>query len=158
MGRESGIKVIARNKRARFDFLIEEVFEAGLVLTGTEVKSLREGRANISEAYATIEAGEPWLENAYIPEFIGGSWTNHPPRRKRKLLLGRKEISKLSGAVSELGVTLVPMAIYFKGGYAKLEIGLARGKKAVDKREALKAKDAQREIQKTLKAANRGSD
>jgi SsrA-binding protein len=158
MPREKGQKLIANNKRARYDYLIEESFEAGLVLTGTEVKALRLGKASLNEAYATIDSGEAWLENAFIPEFEGGSWTNHSPRRRRKLLLGKKEIAKLAGRSSEQSFTIVPISLYFKDGYAKVEIGLARGKKAVDKRETLKARDAQREIQNTLKAANRGSD
>ena len=151
MPRERGQKLIANNKRARYDYFIEESFEAGLVLTGTEVKALRLGKASLNEAYATIDSGEAWLENAFIPEFEGGSWTNHAPRRRRKLLLGKKEIAKLAGGSSEQGFTIVPISLYFKDGYAKVEIGLAKGKKAPDKRESLKTKDAQREMQRALK-------
>ena len=151
MPRERGQKLIANNRRARYDYFIDDVYEAGIVLSGTEVKALRQGKASINDAYATVDAGELWLENAYIPEFTQGSWTNHAPRRRRKLLLAKKEIARLAGKTKEVGFTLVPISLYFKDGYAKIEIGLARGKKDYDKRETLKEKDAKREINKAIR-------
>ena len=151
MPRERGQKLIANNKRARYDYFIDDVYEAGIVLSGTEVKALRQGKASINDAYATVDAGELWLENAYIPEFTQGSWTNHAPRRRRKLLLAKKEIARLAGKTKEVGFTLVPISLYFKDGYAKVEIGLARGKKDYDKRETLKEKDAKREMNKAIR-------
>lgn len=148
MPRERGQKLVASNKRARYDYFIDEVYEAGIVLSGTEVKSLREGKASLSDSYALVQEGEVWLENAYIPELTQGSWTNHFPRRRRKLLLGKKDISDLADRTRESGFTLVPISLYFKDGFAKVEIGLARGKKSFDKRETLKKKDAEREIQR----------
>lgn len=148
MPRERGQKLVASNKRARYDYFIDEVYEAGIVLSGTEVKSLREGKASLSDSYALVQEGEIWLENAYIPELTQGSWTNHFPRRRRKLLLEKKEISDLAAKTRESGFTLVPISLYFKDGFAKVEIGLARGKKSFDKRETLKKKDAEREIQR----------
>jgi len=148
MPRERGQKLVASNKRARYDYFIDEVYEAGIVLSGTEVKSLREGKASLSDSYALVQEGEIWLENAYIPELTQGSWTNHFPRRRRKLLLGKKEISDLAAKTRESGFTLVPISLYFKDGFAKVEIGLAKGKKSFDKRETLKKKDAEREIQR----------
>ena len=148
MPRERGQKLVASNKRARYDYFIDEVYEAGIVLSGTEVKSLREGKASLSDSYALVQEGEIWLENAYIPELTQGSWTNHFPRRRRKLLLGKKDISDLTARTRESGFTLVPISLYFKDGFAKVEIGLARGKKSFDKRETLKKKDAEREIQR----------
>ncbi len=146
MPRERGQKLVASNKRARYDYFIEDVYEAGIVLSGTEVKSLREGKASLNDSYAVVDGGEVWLENAFIPEFSQGSWTNHATRRRRKLLLGKKEIAKLAGASRESGYTLVPISLYFKDGYAKVELGLGRGKKSYDKRETLKQKDAAREM------------
>jgi SsrA-binding protein len=142
---------VASNRKARHDYHIEDVYEAGLVLSGTEVKSLRAGRASLIDGFASIERGEAWLENVHIPEFEQGSWTNHTTRRKRKLLLNRKEIAKLAGKVSESGYTLVPLSLYFKDGYAKVELGLAKGKKAYDKRQTLKERDAQREVHKAVR-------
>ena len=153
MPRERGQKLIANNKRARYDYFIDDVYEAGIVLSGTEVKALRQGKASLTDSYAAVDEGELWLENAYIPEFTQGSWTNHAPRRKRKLLLAKKDIAKLAGKSKETGYTLIPISLYFKDGYAKVEIGLARGKKDYDKRESLKEKDAKREIDKFRKAA-----
>jgi len=153
MPKERGQKLVASNKRARYDYFIEKVIEAGIVLSGTEVKSLREGKASLNDSYGVIEAGELWLENAYIPELTQGSWTNHLPRRKRKLLLSRKEITELANDSREAGYTIVPISLYFKDGYAKVEIGLARGKKSFDKRETLKKKDAEREIQRSTRAS-----
>ncbi len=146
MPRERGQKLVASNKRARYDYFIEDVYEAGIVLSGTEVKSLREGKASLNDSYAVVDGGEVWLENVFIPEFSQGSWTNHATRRRRKLLLGKKEIAKLAGAAKESGYTLVPISLYFKDGYAKVELGLGRGKKSYDKRETLKQKDAAREM------------
>jgi len=151
MPRERGQKLIANNKRARYDYFIDDVYEAGIVLSGTEVKALRQGKASLTDSYAAEDGGELWLENAYIPEFSQGSWNNHAPRRKRKLLLAKKEIAKLAGKTKEAGFTLVPISLYFKDGYAKVEIGLARGKKDYDKRQTLKEKDAKREIKKAIR-------
>jgi SsrA-binding protein len=151
MPRERGQKLIANNKRARYDYFIDDVYEAGIVLSGTEVKALRQGKASLTDAYALVDGGELWLENAYIPVFTQGSWTNHAPRRKRKLLLAKKDIAKLAGKSKETGYTLIPISLYFKDGYAKVEIGLARGKKDYDKRETLKEKDAKREMNKAIR-------
>jgi SsrA-binding protein len=137
---------VAENRRARFDYAIEDSFEAGMVLTGTEVKALREGRANITESYASPEKGELWLINAYIPEYGPANRFNHPPRRPRKLLVKRRELSKLMGAVERQGRTIVPLKLYFNDrGLAKLEIALAVGKKTHDKRDAVKTRDWQRD-------------
>ena len=149
MPRERGQKLIANNKRARYDYFIDDVYEAGIVLSGTEVKALRQGKASLTDSYAAVDEGELWLENAYIPEFTQGSWTNHAPRRKRKLLLAKKDIAKLAGKSKETGYTLIPISLYFKNGYVKVEIGLARGKKGYDKREAIKAKEARKQIRFT---------
>jgi SsrA-binding protein len=150
MTKERGRKVIAQNKKARHDYHLDEFYEAGLVLTGTEVKSLRAGRASLVDAYARIKDGEMWLEGAHIPEYDQGSWTNHEPRRPRKLLLHREEIAKLIGKTKESGLTLIPLSMYFKDGKAKVEIALARGKKSYDKRQALAARDAAREIDRAV--------
>jgi len=154
MPRERGQKLIANNRRARYDYFIDDVYEAGIVLYGTEVKALRQGKASLTDSYAAVDAGELWLENAYIPELTQGSWTNHAPRRRRKLLLAKKDIAKLAGKSKETGFTLIPISLYFKDGYAKVQIGLARGKKDFDKRQTLKEKDAKREIDKFKKDAN----
>jgi SsrA-binding protein len=151
MPRERGQKLIAQNRKARHDYHIEDVYEAGIVLTGTEVKSLRAGRASLIDGFASIDHGEAWLENVHIPEFFEGSWTNHFTRRKRKLLLNRQEIYKLAGKVKESGYTLVPLSMYFKDGYAKVEIALAKGKKDYDKRQTLKEQDAKREMNKAIR-------
>jgi SsrA-binding protein len=148
--KEQGRKLIAQNKKARHDYSIEDVYEAGLVLTGTEVKSLRAGRASLVDAYATIRDGEVWLHNAHIPEYTLGTWTNHEPRRVRKLLMHREEIAKLLGKTKESGLALVPLQLYFRDGRAKVEIALARGRKAYDKRQALATRDATREVAKEL--------
>lgn len=151
MPRERGQKLIAQNRKARHDYHIEDVYEAGIVLTGTEVKSLRAGRASLIDGFASIEHGEVWLENVHIPEFFEGSWTNHFTRRKRKLLLNRQEIGKLAGKVRESGYTLIPLSMYFKDGYAKVEIALAKGKKDYDKRQTLKEHDAKREMNQAVR-------
>ncbi len=158
MARESGRKLIAQNKKARHDYHLEDVYEAGLVLTGTEVKSLRAGRASLVDAYAAIRDGEVWLHNAHIPEYDQGSWTNHEPRRQRKLLLHRAEIAKLIGKTKESGLTLVPLSMYFKDGKAKVEIALARGKRAYDKRQTLAARDAAREMDRAIGRRAKGRE
>ncbi|RVX47533.1 SsrA-binding protein [Nonomuraea polychroma] len=155
MPRETGRKVIAQNKRARHDYHVEDTFEAGLVLQGTEVKSLREGRASLVDGYASIDGNEAWLLNVHIPEYTQGTWTNHAARRKRKLLLHRKEIEKLAAKTKEGGLTIVPLALYFKDGRAKVEIGLARGKKDWDKRQSLAEQQAKREMARALRHRNR---
>ena len=151
MVRERGRKMIAQNRKARHDFHIEDVYEAGLVLTGTEVKSLRAGRASLVDGYAVIKDGEAWLMGVHIPEYTEGTWTNHEPRRARKLLLHRLEIQRLIGKTKETGLTLVPLALYFKDGKAKIEIALARGKRQHDKRQALAEKQASREMARALR-------
>jgi SsrA-binding protein len=148
---EQSTKIVARNRRARFDYHIDDVVEAGLVLTGTEVKSLREGRASLADGFAQITDGEIWLHNVHIPEYTLGTWTNHEPRRTRKLLLHRKEIDRLDSATRERGSTLIPVSLYFKDGRAKVEIALARGKRTYDKRHDLAAKDAAREVDRALR-------
>jgi SsrA-binding protein len=151
VSREQGRKVIARNRRAYHDYAIEDTIEAGLVLTGTEVKSLRAGRASLTDGFAQIVDGEMWLYNVHIPEYIAGTWTNHAPRRIRKLLLHRKEIDRLAARVAEQGLTLVPLELYFKDGNVKVELGLGRGKRTYDKRQDLAKRDAAREIDRALK-------
>jgi SsrA-binding protein len=151
MPREEGIKVIARNRRARHDYQIEDTFEAGLVLTGTEVKSLRAGRASLNEAFAQVSGGELWLHGLHIPEYERGTWTNHEPRRTRKLLLHRKEIDRLASQTAERGFTIVPLSLYFSSGRAKVELGLGRGKRTYDKRHDLAQRDAAREVDRALR-------
>lgn len=151
MPREKGQKVIARNRRARFDYHIEDTYEAGIVLTGTEVKSLREGRANLADSFAMVRDGEVWLHNVNIPQYTQGTWTNHEPRRPRKLLLHKHEIERLIGKTKETGLTLVPLSLYFADGKAKAEIALARGKKAHDKRQAIAEREATREMDRALR-------
>jgi len=158
VAKESGRKLIAQNKKARHDYHLEDVIEAGLVLQGTEVKSLRAGRASLVDAYAHVKNGEVWLENAHIPEYDQGSWTNHEPRRPRKLLLHREQIAKLVGKTKESGLTLVPLSLYFKDGKAKVEIALARGKRAYDKRQTLAARDAAREIERAVGRRAKGRE
>jgi SsrA-binding protein len=156
MAREKGRTLVAQNRRARHDYHIEDTVEAGLVLTGTEVKSLREGRASLVDGYAAERDGEIWLHNVHIPEYTQGTWTNHEPRRARKLLLHREQIRKLSNKTQETGLTLVPLALYFKDGYAKVEIGLARGKRSYDKRQALAEREAKRDAARAI--ARHGRD
>ncbi|MCF8528994.1 MAG: SsrA-binding protein SmpB [Aquiluna sp.] len=151
MPRERGQKAVATNRKARHDYHIEDVYEAGIVLTGTEVKTLRAGRASLVDGFASIDNGQVYLENVHIPEFFQGSWTNHTTRRKRKLLLNRQEIDKIAGKVRDPGYTLVPLSLYFKDGYAKVEIGVAKGKKEYDKRQTLKEQDAKREMNKAVR-------
>lgn len=151
MPREQGVKVIARNRRARHDYHIEDTYEAGLVLTGTEVKSLRAGRASLTEAYGQLTGDELWLHGLHIPQYAQGTWTNHEPRRARKLLLHRKEIDRLASQVAERGFTIVPLSLYFSGGKAKVELALARGKRTYDKRHDLAQRDAAREVDRALR-------
>ena len=150
MPKDSGEKVVATNRKARYDYHIEDTVEAGLVLTGTEVKSLRAGRASLVDAYGSIEGNEAWLEAVHIPEYTEGTWTNHAPRRKRKLLLHKQEIVKLAHRVSAGGYTLVPLKIYFLDGRAKVELALAKGKKEYDKSHALRKKQDDREAQRAM--------
>jgi SsrA-binding protein len=150
VAREAGRKVIATNRKARHDYAILDTYEAGIALTGTEVKALRAGRASLVDGYATIDDGEVFLRGVHIPEYSQGTWTNHAPRRVRKLLLHRAEILRLVGKTREGGLTLVPLQLYFLNGRAKVEIALARGKKAYDKRQDIAARDANREAQREM--------
>jgi SsrA-binding protein len=150
MPREQGRKVVASNRKARHDYTIFDTFEAGMALTGTEVKSLRAGRASLTDAFAEETNGEIFLRGMHIPEYTQGTWTNHEPRRVRKLLLNREEIRKMQGKLRDDGVTLVPLSVYFNNGYAKVELGLAKGKKSYDKRQDLAARDAQKEINRSM--------
>lgn len=150
MPREQGQKVVASNRKARHDYHIEDVYEAGLVLTGTEVKSLRAGRASLVDGYGTIDFGEAWLENVHIPEYVQGTWTNHSTRRRRKMLMNRAEIDKLQGKIKESGFTLIPLSIYFKDGKAKVEIALAKGKREYDKRQTLREQQDTREAARAM--------
>lgn len=150
MPKESGRKVVASNRKARHDFHIDDVFEAGIVLTGTEVKALRAGRASLIDGFASIDGGEAWLENVHIPEYTEGTWTNHAPRRKRKLLLHAWEIKELAVKTRERGSTMVPLSLYFLDGRAKVEIALARGKKDYDKRQTLREQQDTREAQRAM--------
>jgi SsrA-binding protein len=145
-----GTRVVCRNKRAFHEYEIADTLECGLVLTGTEVKSLREGSANLEDAYAKIEGGEVWLLGSDIPEYSMGNRMNHKPKRPRKLLLHRREIGKFAGKASQRGFTLVPLKIYFKGSHAKVELAVARGKQLHDKRQSQKKADAQREIRRAM--------
>ena len=146
-------KTVARNRKATHDYFIEDRYEAGLVLTGTEVKALRMGRASLTEAWIEIDRrGEAWLQGAHIPEYLQGTWNNHSPRRKRKLLLHRSELERLAGRVQAKGYTVVPLELYFIGGRAKLEIALARGKQDWDKRQALREAQDKREAARAMAA------
>jgi SsrA-binding protein len=148
--KESGRKLVASNRKARHDFLVEDVFEAGMVLTGTEVKSLRAGRASLVDGFTEISGGEAWLLGVHIPEYTAGTWTNHEPRRRRKLLLHGHEIERLAEATREKGLTIVPLALYFLDGKAKVEIAVARGKKNYDKRQALRERQDNREAARAV--------
>jgi SsrA-binding protein len=143
-------KLVASNKRARHDYFIDEVFEAGIVLTGTEVKSLRQGRASLIDGFVSVDKGEAWLEGVHIPEYTEGTWTNHTPRRKRKLLLHAEELDRLADGTREKGHTVVPLRLYFVKGRAKVEIGIARGKKLYDKRATLREQQDNREAQSAM--------
>ena len=158
MPREQGRKPVASNRKAYHDYTILDTYEAGMVLTGTEVKSLRAGRSSLTDAFGHENNGEIFLHGMHIPEYTQGTWTNHEPRRVRKLLLKRDEIHKLQGRLRDDGVTLVPLSVYFHNGYAKVELGLAKGKKAYDKRQDLAARDAQREITRAMGRRGKGMD
>ncbi|MER7045660.1 MULTISPECIES: SsrA-binding protein SmpB [Streptomyces] len=148
-------KLIAQNKKARHDYHIIDTYECGLVLTGTEVKSLRQGRASLADGFIQIDGHEAWLHNVHVPEYTQGTWTNHAARRKRKLLMHRAEIDKLESKSQETGHTIVPLALYFKGGRAKVEIALARGKKEYDKRQTLRERQDRREADRAMSAVRR---
>jgi SsrA-binding protein len=148
--KESGRKLVASNRKARHDYLVEDVFEAGMVLTGTEVKSLRAGRASLVDGFAEVSDGEVWLMGVHIPEYTAGTWTNHEPRRRRKLLLHAHEIERLSEATREKGLTIVPLSLYFLDGKAKVEIAVARGKKNYDKRQALRERQDNRDAARAM--------
>jgi SsrA-binding protein len=150
MPKERGQKAIATNRKARHDYSIVDTYECGVVLMGTEVKSLRAGRASLVDAFATVDDGEVWLRGLHITEYEMGTWTNHEPRRNRKLLLHKSEILKLIGKTKESGLSLVPLSMYFKDGKVKVELALAKGKKSWDKRQDLAKRDAQRETQRAL--------
>jgi SsrA-binding protein len=158
MVKEVGRKVIAQNKKARHDYSIEDVFECGIVLTGTEVKSLRMGRASLIDGFAMVDKGELWLSGVHIPEYTQGTWTNHTPRRDRKLLVHSAEIRKLSARMKEGGLTLIPLSLYFKDGKAKIELAVAKGKKVHDKRAALMERQAGREIEREVSRRRSGKD
>jgi len=158
MPREKGQKVVASNKKARHDYLIETTYEAGLVLTGTEVKSLRAGRATLVDGYGFIESGEAWLDAVHIPEFNHGSWNNHPVRRKRKMLLLKEQILKIHNKIKDGGYTLIPLSIYFSNGNAKVEIAVAKGKKEYDKRQTLRERQDKRESDRAMSARRNMGD
>jgi len=155
VAKEQGRKLIASNRKARHDYLIEDTYEAGLALTGTEVKALRMGRASLVDGWAAFSGDELWLEGVHIPEYSSGTWTNHAPRRKRKLLLHRSELAKIAQKTRESGHTIVPLSLYFKDGRAKVEIAVAKGKKAYDKRHALRERQDRREAERALSTRGR---
>ncbi|MFJ8361354.1 SsrA-binding protein SmpB [Streptomyces sp. NPDC093984] len=155
MAKEKGRKLIAQNKKARHDYHILDTYEAGLVLMGTEVKSLRQGRASLVDGFVQLDGHEAWLYNVHVPEYSQGTWTNHSARRKRKLLLHRDEIDKLESKAQETGHTIVPLSLYFKDGRAKVEIALAKGKKEYDKRQTLREKQDRREAERAMSAVRR---
>ena len=156
--RQAGRKLIASNRKARHDYAVVDTFEAGVMLTGTEVKSLRLGRASLVDGFATIDDGEVYLRNVHIPEYEQGSWTNHEPRRTRKLLLHKAEIERLIGKTKESGLTLVPLSLYFSAGKVKVELALARGKRSYDKRQDLARRDADREVARALGRRSKGME
>ena len=158
MPRETGRKVVAQNRKARHDYTIEDVYEAGLVLVGTEVKSLRAGRASLTDGYATVDDGEVWLRGVHIPEYDMGTWTNHEPRRARKCLLHRDEIRKIVNKTRETGLTIVPLNLYFKDGKAKVELAVARGRKSHDKRQAIAERESKREADRATGRRSKGRD
>jgi len=155
---QPGRQILASNRKARHNYSILETFEAGVVLLGTEVKSLRDGRASLADAYAIVDDGEVWLRNLHIPEYHHGSWTNHDPRRTRKLLLHRRQIDVLIGKIRDGNLALVPLALYFSEGKVKVELALARGKRAHDKRQDMARRDAQREVVRALSRRAKGMD
>ena len=150
----SSCKIICQNKKARHDYFIEDTFEAGIVLKGTEVKSLRDGKGNLVDSYASVEKDEMWLNNCHIDHYTPATQFNHHPMRKRKLLMRRKEISKLIGKVQEKGYSLIPLKLYFKNGNVKVELSLAKSKKQFDKRASIKKREADREIDRAMKRNN----
>ncbi|KJY50467.1 SsrA-binding protein SmpB [Bifidobacterium mellis] len=156
MAKETGTSMIAQNRRARHDYQIEDRYEAGIALTGTEVKSLREGRASLAESFVSIDRRhEVWLENTNIPEYLNGTWNNHAPKRKRKLLLHAKQILRLERQIQAKGYTIVPLSLYFKDGKVKVEIAVARGKREYDKRQSLREEQDRREAQRAMRYRNR---
>jgi len=157
MAKEQERKLIASNRKARHDYHIEDTVEAGLVLMGTEVKSLRMGRASLVDGYASFRGDELWLEGVHIPEYVQGTWTNHTPRRRRKLLLHRSELNKLAQKTRETGHTIVPLSMYFKDGRVKVELGVAKGKKLHDKRQALRERQDRREVDRAMSARYKGT-
>jgi SsrA-binding protein len=154
--RETGHKLVAQNKKARHDYDLTDTYEAGIVLTGTEVKSLRQGRCSLVDAYASVQDGEVWLIGAHIPEYTEGTWTNHAPRRTRKLLMHKAEILRLMGKTKESGLSLIPLSLYFKDGRAKVELALGQGRKAHDKRQRLAERDANKEMRNAMGRAVKG--
>ncbi|WP_026535975.1 SsrA-binding protein SmpB [Arthrobacter sp. H14] len=156
MPKESGRKVVATNRKARHNYHILDTYEAGLVLMGTEVKSLREGRASLIDGFGSLTGDEMWLEHVYIPEYLNGSWTNHSARRRRKLLLHREEIEKIAQKTRESGFTIVPLQLYFLDGRAKVEIAVGKGKRDYDKRQALREQQDNREAQRAMREKNLG--
>ena len=158
MVKERGQKVIASNRKARHDWAILDTYEAGIQLVGTEVKSLRMGRASLVDAFGQVDDGEIWLHALHIPEYVAGTWTNHEVRRKRKLLLHKSEIERLIGKTKESGLSLIPLSMYFKDGYVKVELALARGKKSYDKRQDLARRDADREIARAAGRRRKGME
>lgn len=156
MSREVGKKLIAQNKKARHDYSLGDKFEAGIQLVGTEVKSLRAGRASLVDGFAEIRNGEAWLRNVHIPEYEQGSWTNHEPRRARKLLLKKEQIRKIIKETKEKGTTIIPLSLYFKDGFAKVELAIATGKQAHDKRQSIAARDAAKEAARAMGRRNKG--
>ncbi|QKE85451.1 SsrA-binding protein SmpB [Arthrobacter sp. NEB 688] len=158
-GRTPGTKLVASNRKARHDYLVEDTYEAGMVLMGTEVKALRMGRASLIDGWAGFDRDEDlWLEGVHIPEYVNGTWTNHTPRRRRKLLLHRRELDKIAQATRESGYSVVPLSLYFKDGRAKVEIAVVKGKKAYDKRQALRERQDRREADRAISARRRGED
>jgi SsrA-binding protein len=152
------IKTIATNRKAHHDYLIEDTFEAGLVLQGSEIKALRAGEVNLRDSYAAVREGELWLLNAHIAPYKQASYQNHEPRRERKLLMHRREINRLTGKLQEKGLTLIPLQIYLKNGRAKIQLGLGRGKKVYDKRQTLRQRDDQRQIERALGRREKGAE
>lgn len=158
MPREQGRRSIAVNRKARHDYTILDTYECGIVLTGTEVKSLRAGRASLTDGFAFLKDGEIWLQGVHIPEYAQGTWTNHAPRRPRKLLLHKSEINKIAVSLRDTGLTLIPLSLYFRDGYAKIELAVAKGRKSYDKRQAIAERDSKRETARALGRRRKGYD
>ena len=157
MTKETGIQTIATNRKARHDYFIEETYEAGIVLTGTEIKSIRNRQVNLRDSFAVIKEGELWLMNAHISAYKQGTYANHEPRRQRKLLMHRREIDRLAAKLDQKGLTLVPLRLYLKDNRAKVELGLARGKRQYDKRATLREKESRREVERTVAQHHKGN-